>query len=323
MIFPSLVFVFVWDIIKHVPKGLAAVNPNVNFMPARKKIAYLIIVLVMLGGIFFRARIENFFLSSKEKLADFTSNSLDQGIANLETVVSNPPPLRSEKNSPNPVLTQAGTIKWTNVNRSENGLPALTENKMLDEAAMAKAKDILAKQYFDHVSPTGRRPQDLVTDAGYEYILTGENLALGNFANDQALLEGWMASPGHRENILRKGYQEIGVAVLSGKYEGKSTWVAVQEFGTPLADCPAVDPQQKKTIKANNVKLTSLAAELQSEKGAISKLKSGDSTLSKKIDEFNSGVKQYNALVSKNKELIDAYNKQVADFNSCVKKFQL
>jgi uncharacterized protein YkwD len=292
-------------------------------MSARKKIAYFIIGLAVLGGVFFRARIEIFFLSSKEKLADFTSGNLDQGIANLETVVSNPPPLRSEKNSSNPELSQAGTIKWTNVNRSENGLPALLENKKLDEAAMAKAKDIFAKQYFDHVSPTGRRPQDLVTDAGYEYILTGENLALGNFASDQALLEGWMASPGHRENILRKGYQEIGVAVLSGKYEGESNWVAVQEFGTPLMDCPAVDPQQKQLIEASNAKLTSLASTLQSEKDRVSKLDSSDPSASKKIDDFNSSVKQYNALVSKNKKLIDVYNQQVADFNSCAKKFQL
>jgi uncharacterized protein YkwD len=292
-------------------------------MSSRKKIVYFVIVLSVLGGVFFRAQIENFFLSSKETLADFTGNGLDQGIANLETVVSNPPPLRSEKNSLNPILTRVGTIKWTNVNRRDNGLPALLENKKLDEAAMEKAKDIFAKQYFDHVSPTGRHPQDLVTDAGYEYILTGENLALGNFASDQALLEGWMASPGHRENILRKGYQEIGVAVLLGKYEGKSTWVAVQEFGASLTDCPAVDSQKKKTIEANKAKLMSLASALQAEKDKISKLKSSDPSTSKKIDEFNLGVKEYNALVAKNKGLIEVYNKQVADFNSCAKKFQL
>lgn len=292
-------------------------------MSARKKIFYIFIALLVLGGVFFQTRIENIFLSSKEKIADFTSGKLDQKIANLETAASNPPPLRSKKNSPNPVLTKAGTIKWTNINRANNGLPALVENKQLDAAAMAKAKDIFEKQYFEHVSPSGKHPQDLVTDAGYVYILTGENLALGDFANDQVLLDGWMGSPGHRENILQKGFQEIGVAVLSGKYEGETTWVAVQEFGTPLAVCPAVDPQQKKKIEANIAKLDSLESALQSQKDGIKKLSSRDSSLPKKIEEFNADVKEFNDLASQNKRMITAYNSQVGIFNRCVKKFQL
>jgi uncharacterized protein YkwD len=292
------------------------------FISARKNFSYLLLALLVAGGVLFHVPIEKFFLNSKGQLTDFAKSSIDQTIADVDATVSAPPPLRSEKESPNPLITQAGTIKWTNINRNENGLPALEENEKLDAAAAEKAKDILEKQYFDHVSPSGKSPQDLVEEAGYTYISTGENLAMGNFANDQELLDAWMASPGHRENILQKGFREIGVAVLLGEYEGKKTWVAVQEFGTSLSDCPAVDSKLKKTIKENSAKITSLADTLQSEKDKISELRSKDPTLSGKIDEFNALVKEYNALVAKTKKQIETYNGQVSSFNSCIKKIK-
>jgi uncharacterized protein YkwD len=291
-------------------------------MSARKKIFYFLLATLTLGGFFFRAQVEDFFLASKERLADFTSVGLDQTIADLETTVSAPPPLKSEKESLNPILTREGTIRWTNINRSHQGLLALKENKKLDEAAMKKAKDLLEKQYFDHVSPSGKGPQDLAEDAGYDYVSVGENLAMGNFANDQELLEAWMGSPGHRENILRKGFSEIGVAVAEGKYEGKKTWVAVQEFGAPLADCPQPDGKSKQIIEANSSKIEELAKSLQAEKDEISKLRSSDPVLAGRIDEYNVRVLQYKALAAKTKKQMETYNKQVADYNSCIKKYQ-
>lgn len=291
-------------------------------MNPRKKIIYFFLALAVLAGLFYHAEIQSLWLSSKEKLADISKNGLIEKIQNIETTVSAPPPLRSDKEAPNPTLTQAGTIKWTNINRQNNGLPALRENSKLDEAAMNKAKDIFDKQYFEHISPTGKGPQDLAADVGYDYIAIGENLALGNFANDQELLDGWMNSPGHRENILRKGYKELGVAVLKGQYEGKSTWVAVQEFGTPLSDCAPVDSNLKKTIDSDTAGLNDLENTLKTKKDEISSLRKSDPSLPGKIDEYNSLVKQYNALAGKIKSEIDAYNSQVAGFNSCIKKYQ-
>jgi uncharacterized protein YkwD len=291
-------------------------------MSAGKKIFYSLLIILALGGIIFRAQVEDLFFASKERLADFTSFGLDQAITDLETIVSAPPPLKSEKESPSPILTQSGTIRWTNINRRNHGLPDLKENKKLDEAAMKKAKDILEKQYFDHVSPSGKGPQDLAEDVKYDYITIGENLAMGNFANDQELLEAWMESPGHRENILRQGFSQIGVAVIEGKYENKKTWVAVQEFGTPLADCSQPDRKTKQAIEAGSKKIEELARSLQAEKDEISKLRSRDPALSERIDGYNARVLQYEALAAKTKKQVEAYNKQVADFNSCIKKYK-
>ena len=290
-------------------------------MYVRKIILFLCLIVLALGGIFFREQVEEFILNSNSKLSEFKKDKLDQSIANLETTVSAPPPLRSEKDSPNPVLTQSGTIKWTNINRSNNDLPVLKENEKLNEAALKKAKDIFERQYFDHISPSGEGPHDLATDVSYDYLAIGENLALGNFANDKELLEAWMDSPGHRENILLENFREIGAAVLEGEFEGKKTWVAVQEFGTPLSGCQAVDSGLKKSISANKSKALQMEKSLEAQKEQISKLRSTDKNLSKLINAYNAQAKEYNELVTRTKKLIDDYNQQVESFNSCIKKF--
>ena len=63
-------------------------------------------------------------------------------------------------------------------------MSALKENEKLDQAALAKANDMFLKQYFEHVSPTGVGPGDLAQNYGYDYIIVGENLILGNFSSE-------------------------------------------------------------------------------------------------------------------------------------------
>ncbi len=114
---------------------------------------------------------------------------------------------------------------------------ALSKNAKLTSAATAKANDLFEKQYFEHVSPTGESAADLVIAEGYNYRIVGENLALGDFKSEKELVDAWMASEGHRENILKKDYQEIGVASKLSKFEGRITWVSVQIFGTRAPEC--------------------------------------------------------------------------------------
>ena len=133
---------------------------------------------------------------------------------------------------------QSKIISETNLQRQENGdLPALKENTDLDETASAKAADIFKNQYFEHVSPSGVDPGKLVESYGYDYIVEGENLILGNFSSEKEVVADWMASPGHRANILNNRYTEIGVAIVKGTYKGEESWVGVQEFGLPLSTC--------------------------------------------------------------------------------------
>jgi len=119
--------------------------------------------------------------------------------------------------------------------------------------------DIFEKQYFAHISPEGLGPSDLAEKSGYEYIMIAENLALGNFKDDNTLVNAWMDSPGHRANILNNRYTEIGVAVGKGFFSESNennkeeiateVWIAVQEFGLPLSSCPKPEESLLNTIE--------------------------------------------------------------------------
>lgn len=124
-------------------------------------------------------------------------------------------------------------IKLTNESRAKENMPALKEDKKLSKAAEEKAQDMFDKNYFAHISPTGKTPWDFIAAEGYNYRFAGENLAI-NFTDAKEQEKAWMESPLHRKNILSPDYQEIGVAVKSGIIDGHKTIVTVQEFGTKM-----------------------------------------------------------------------------------------
>lgn len=119
-----------------------------------------------------------------------------------------------------------------NKTRSSFNLPPLRENPSLSLAAYYKAKDMLEKEYFSHWSPEGQWLLDWLRKVNYQYQVAGENLAIG-FVDGEEVHQAWMRSPSHRSNILNAKYEEVGIAVLSGKYQGKEVTVVVQIFGTP------------------------------------------------------------------------------------------
>ena len=129
-------------------------------------------------------------------------------------------------------ITSAQIIELTNAERQKYGLPALTPSPLLEEAARLKAEDMFAGDYWSHRSPTGKTPWDFLKEVGYNYVYAGENLAR-DFADASGVVAAWMASPTHKENIVSKNYQEIGVAVVDGEFGGLKTTLVVQMFGTP------------------------------------------------------------------------------------------
>jgi uncharacterized protein YkwD len=130
-------------------------------------------------------------------------------------------------------------ISLSNDDRSAAGLAALRENMALDAAAAAKADDMAAQHYFSHTSPTGVTPWNWFREAKYEYRYAGENLAL-HFRDVVLEERAWMASKKHCENILNPKYLETGVAVREMDWDGKPTMLAVQLFGTQLADADMI-----------------------------------------------------------------------------------
>lgn len=218
-------------------------------------------------------------------------------------------------------LSSVGIIASTNLERAAAGVAPLRENNALRAAAEAKVSDLFGRQYFEHESPTGEGPSDLARSAGYAYILVGENLALGNFEDDQAVVAAWMNSPGHRANILKEGYQEIGVAARKGMYEGRQVWIAVQEFGVPRAACPSTSDELSGRIDANNRELDEIEKDLQQRKQTIDATSPYDPAYNAQVDAYNARVAEYNALLGATRELVDTYNIQVRTFNTCLEQY--
>jgi hypothetical protein len=136
-------------------------------------------------------------------------------------------------------------FRLTNQKRQEAGLPPLKLDPVLSQAAKNKGEDMLAKDYWAHVSPDGVEPWKFFLDAGYKYRYAGENLAR-DFSDAASAVEAWMASPSHRENMLSPKYEEIGIAVVEGDLAGVDTTLIVQFFGTRMAGTSQVSPVAKK-----------------------------------------------------------------------------
>lgn len=240
-----------------------------------------------------------------------------------EKQISLPSPLRSEEEHPESFLTKEGVIVWTNIQREKYGFLPLKENAKLNEIAEAKLQDMFENQYFAHESPTGQMVADLAEKFSYEFLSIGENLALGNFQNDEVLVDAWMNSPGHRANVLNSSYQEIGVAVGKGMFEGKTTWIAVQNFGLSLYVCPQMDLSLKVEIDENQKQILELQNKLLDTEEEIQTMKRRkmNEEYSQKVEQYNDLVSQHNAFVEENKSLINKYNLQVNSFNRCVAEF--
>lgn len=128
-------------------------------------------------------------------------------------------------------ITPQKVIDIANAGRKEKGMGELAENKKLSKAAMAKAEDMTAKDYFSHTSPEGTTPWHWMEKEDYDYDYAGENLAM-DFVSAEEMNQAWLASPTHRANIMNGKYRDIGVAAKEGIVDGRKTTVVVQMFGS-------------------------------------------------------------------------------------------
>jgi uncharacterized protein YkwD len=288
------------------------------------KIVTLILVILAFGaGVYFKDDVINFYNSASwrinKQVEDFKKTDIGQTISQVGKQILNPAPLNIGGVERNVTLLQSKVILETNLQRQQNGnLPALTENIKLNESALAKARDMFLNQYFEHVSPSGVSPGQLVQIHGYDYITTGENLILGNFSSEKEVVQAWMDSPGHRANILNNRYTEIGVAIIKGIYKGENVWIGVQEFGLPLSTCAEPDIIFKNQIDLEKAQLDILATQIDEKKNQIENTNHKSAAYKQMIDDYNQLVVEYNSLAEKVKEDIAVYNNQVNIFNTCV-----
>ena len=112
-----------------------------------------------------------------------------------------------------------------NQQRANNGLASLKVDAEVQRVAKIKAQDMVANNYFSHISPTYGSPFDMLNSFRILYKSAGENIA-GNSSN-QAAVTAWMNSSGHKANILNSSYNYTGIGVVSSPTYGK---VYVQMF---------------------------------------------------------------------------------------------
>lgn len=258
-------------------------------------------------------------LKNDPALVDIKNRAENFFTEELQRSITTPSPLFGPMENRESTLTSEGIIQWTNKNRVENGLSPLSVNTKLNTAADLKAKDMLERQYFAHETPTGENVDDFAAAAGYDFIIIGENLALGNFKNDEVLVQAWMDSPGHRENILGKGYMEIGIGLARGMYEGNEVWLAVQHFGKPSSACVEPNKALLSEIDSNKAQLSVWEEEMEQRRQDIENTPRNHPSYNRKVREYNELVERYNKLSQDTKALVNQYNEGVRAFNACAK----
>jgi uncharacterized protein YkwD len=304
--------------------------PESNFW---KKYSIVIIVLALV--------ISTIVVTNIPKLSDFLTAEKVAGyyvaLDNGYTGKSKLPSIARK------ALTGNAIVDLTNNARAANGLPPLDENHLLNSIAQSRARDMLEKQYFDHVSPTGEQVSDLAERVGYHYRIIAENIGSGDFISNQKIVESWMQSPDHRENILSTEVREIGAAVLKGSMKDSETYIAVQVFGLqsrPVSKKICVAPSdnllhdielKKAEIESLQDQLDRLKQELETEREAITTQRTHTEddarkihTLNIRINAFNEKGLWYNRMAEEAQaksivaeSMINEYNKRVQTYNDC------
>lgn len=236
---------------------------------------------------------------------------------------------------PHAIGPEAQVVLHTNAYRTAQGLPALTVNTALNAAALARAVDMAEYGYFDHQNPiTGNGPAEAIAAAGYEAWVSRENIALGTWPSGEALVQGWIDSPGHRTNILDREVREIGVALVRdrrGAGSGFARLYAVQLFGKPLSDCGELPgPDERAAIEKLEARLELLNTQLREQRRELDDLHArmgrAESRVqynalvaarNQRVVEFNLGIAEADRVRGSLSESIDAFNAKVVEFNTC------
>ena len=119
------------------------------------------------------------------------------------------------------------TLCLLNQERAGRGLRPLRENSRLERAARRHSDDMVASNLFSHSSSNGGRLAGRVRSAGYlsgaRSWVVGENIgwAQSSLASPASMVRMWMNSPGHRANILRGAFRDIGIGIVYGTPVGE------------------------------------------------------------------------------------------------------
>lgn len=127
-----------------------------------------------------------------------------------------------------PSTVDATLLSLLNRERTSRGLAPLQLDASLAAVARTKSQEMAGVGYFSHTSPTYGSPQQMLSRYGIAYSAFAENIARGTSAAN--IHASWMASPGHRANILNPAFTRIGIGVAQS---GSGMYSATQLFIRP------------------------------------------------------------------------------------------
>lgn len=110
-----------------------------------------------------------------------------------------------------PLGSHGGVVAMLNQQRSSAGLPPVSRSQQLDHVALIHAQDQIQRGFFGHRGSNGSNVHARITAAGYDACLSAENIAMGQ-TSEAAVMGDWMASSGHRANILHPRAEQFGFA---------------------------------------------------------------------------------------------------------------
>jgi len=160
--------------------------------------------------------------------------------------------ISAENNSD--AITMENLLQAHNEYRKENGVSELKLNNLLNISSAKKGDVMIVNQCWSHYCPPGKSPWDFFDDASYDYIYAGENLAEGYYSID-SLMQAWINSKTHRDNIVKSDFTEVGFSILYADYLNNSNnLLVVAHFGsTPNGSViSAQNPQIKITSPEDN-----------------------------------------------------------------------
>ncbi len=129
------------------------------------------------------------------------------------------PPAGVLLGTPRTVRLEADLLAGINARRAENGAPPLAIDPRLVEVARERSADMVARDYFAHVTPDGLDVYQMLNARGIVSHLAGENLARNNWSDAESAahaVAGFMGSQPHRLNMLNAEFSRTGIGVAIG-----------------------------------------------------------------------------------------------------------
>ena len=141
-------------------------------------------------------------------------------------------------------LIEKEIFELLNKERQKHGLAILRLSQPLTLLARKHSQDMAAHENLGHLSSSGENYTDRLVEDGFYFMKNGENVARSDSFSAKLIHEGFMKSPGHRENILDPEFDEVGIGAVRSE---KKVYYVTQDFLLPLA--PKDEEQAKKQIQ--------------------------------------------------------------------------